>query len=193
MTYQLLLKRMLVTVTLIAASILITLFTSFGRNELTLHFLMYIPYVVEGELWRLITPIFIHFNLIHIVFNLLWLLDLGQAIETRRGSLHLIVLVIVTAIAGNLGEYLWSGPVRFGGMSGVVYGLLGYIWIQGIFNPWAGIGLRKPILIMMLIWFVVCWLGFIGNIANMAHTMGLVSGIILGFIFSIGSLAKPQR
>lgn len=93
------------------------------------------------------------------------------------------MLVVVTSLLSNLAQYFWSGP-SFGGMSGVVYGLLAYIWVQGKFNPRAGLGLEQNIAIMMLIWFVICWMGLVGNIANMAHTVGLVSGAILGLFYS---------
>lgn len=173
-----------VTLTLISASVLLTLLTNFGGNKLILYFFMLMPKIQNGEYWRLITPIFVHFSLLHIVFNLLWLYDLGQAIEHRWGSLHFCTLVVMIGVAGNLGEYYWRGPM-FGGMSGVVYGLLGYIWVLGLLNPQAGIALRKPVVVMMLIWFVLCWSGLVGNIANMAHTVGLLSGIILGGFFSV--------
>ena len=69
-------------------------------------------------------------------------------------------------------------------MSGVVYGLLSYIWIQGKFNPRSGLWLDQTTTIMMLIWFALCWSGFVGNIANMAHTVGLISGVLIGLIYS---------
>ena len=69
-------------------------------------------------------------------------------------------------------------------MSGVVYGLLGYVWVMGRLNPRSGLVLHQQIVIMMLAWFVLCWTGVIGAVANMAHTLGLVSGMILGWLFS---------
>jgi len=56
--------------------------------------------------------------------------------------------------------------------------------VQGKYNPRAGIGLHQHIAIMMLIWFFVCWFGLVGHIANMAHTVGLICGVIFGFLFS---------
>src|SRR5205814_225667 len=78
--------------------------------------------VRHGQLWRLITPIFLHFSILHLIFNLFWLRDLGAMIETRRGSWRLLAIVLAAAVVGNLAEYAWSGPA-FGGMSGVVYAL----------------------------------------------------------------------
>ncbi len=178
------------TAILVAASIVAGLLTRLGGNAdfvypllISVHPGAGLPEIRHGELWRLITPIFLHFGLLHIVFNMLWLWDLGGVIELRQGPARLGLLVLAAGVAGNLAEYAWSGPA-FGGMSGVVYALLGYVWAQGRFNPRAGLALHQPVVVMMLLWFVVCWLGLVGNIANMAHTVGLVTGLVLGRVFA---------
>lgn len=184
-----------VTAILITLSIAVAVLSNFGSNFQLIRILFIseyqqgLPEIIKGQLWRLLTPVFIHFGVIHILFNMLWLYQLGSAIEQTQRSQRLIILIIVTSLLSNLAQYYWSGP-GFGGMSGVVYGLLAYIWIQGKFNPRAGIGLQQNIVLMMLVWFVVCWLGLVGNIANMAHTIGLVSGAILGFLYSPSVLNK---
>jgi GlpG protein len=139
-----------------------------------------LPEVMNGQVWRLITPIFIHFGFIHLVFNMLWLRDLGTMIENHQSSWVLGALVLVTAVLSNVGQYLVSGPM-FGGMSGVVYGLLGYIWIRGKYDPGSGLFLHRTIVIWMILWFVICLTGLIGNVANVAHGVGLIVGITWGF------------
>jgi len=177
------------TAILIAISIVIALLSNLGGNYQVLKFLLIseyrggLPEILGGQLWRLVTPIFIHFGILHIIFNMLWLYDLGSAVEQRQGIRRMALLVFVTAVLSNLGQFAWGGP-GFGGMSGVVYGLLAYVWVQGQYNPRAGIGLHQNIAIMMLVWFVICWLGLVGNVANMGHTVGLICGAILGIIFS---------
>lgn len=151
-----------------------------------------LPEISNGEIWRLVTPAFIHFGILHLVFNSLWLWDLGRAIEFREGSKRLILMVLVLSILSNLGQYYVSGP-SFGGMSGVVYGLLGYLWIRGKYDPFYGLTLRKEIIWMMLIWFVICLLGLVGNIGNTAHGVGLAVGMLLGFIAARRSLASSKR
>lgn len=192
-------RLMPVTLTLIVVSVLIALISSFGHDtRLLLPFFIseYIGgglrEVLQGQIWRLITPIFIHFGVIHILFNMLWLYDLGGNIERMQGSPRIGILVGITAVAGNLAQFLWAGP-DFGGMSGVIYGLLGYTWIQGRLNPRSGMILHQYIVIMMMAWFVLCWLGVIGNVANMAHTMGLVGGVALGWFFSPNKRLKTLR
>ena len=178
-----------VTATLIALSIVVALLSKLGSNFQFLHFLFIseyrqgLPEIFGGQIWRLFTPIIIHFGIMHIAFNLLWLYQLGSAIEQRQSSQRMVVLVLIISFLSNLAQFFWSGPI-FGGMSGVVYGLLGYVWAQGKFNPRSGLGLDKNITLMMLVWFIVCWLGLVGNIANMAHTIGLVCGILLGILYS---------
>ena len=177
------------TATLIALSTVVALLSGFGSNFQLLQYLYIseyrsgLPEILGGQLWRLVTPIVIHFGILHFIFNMLWLYDLGSVIEQRQGLGRMAILVVVTAILPNLAQFAWGGP-GFGGMSGVVYGLLAYAWVQGNFNPRAGIALHQNIAIMMLVWFVICWLGLVGNIANMAHTVGLICGAALGLVFS---------
>ena len=135
-----------------------------------------------GDFWRFLTPIFLHFGLAHIVFNMLWMWQLGGPLERRLGSTELLTLVVVVGTLSNLAQYYFEPQSLFGGMSGVVYALLGYFWIQGKFNPRFGMVLHQPVVIMMLVWFVICWLGVVGNIANMAHTAGLFLGMAWGFV-----------
>src|SRR5438270_379342 len=91
------------------------------------------------ELWRVVTPAFIHFSEFHILFNMLWLFSLGGQLELRYGSARLVVLVLLMAVPSNLCQYFFSTIViegwkpvvtqsspLFGGMSGVVFGLFGF-------------------------------------------------------------------
>jgi len=137
--------------------------------------------IMKGEFWRLITPMFIHFGFMHLIFNMMWLMDLGSMIEDRKSSLFLLVFVIVVSAVGNLAEYLVSHPL-FGGMSGVVYGLLGYIWMKGKYDPASRLALHKTTVIMMIGWYFLCLTGLMGNIANAAHTAGLVIGVGWGYL-----------
>lgn len=186
-----------ITASLLGLSISVALLSNFGSNFQFIHFLFIseyrqgLPEISGGQVWRLFTPIIIHFGILHIAFNSIWLYQLGSAIEQHHSIKRMATLVVIISVTSNLAQYLWSGPM-FGGMSGVVYGLLGYVWIQGKFNPRAGIGLDQNIAIMMLVWFIVCWLGLVGNIANMAHTIGLVAGVILGLVYSPRLLMKRR-
>ena len=67
----------------------------------------------QGEFWRFITPIFLHFSIVHLSFNMLWVFNLGQRIETRLSGWHLFVLVLITGVAGNVAQHVWGGRGAF--------------------------------------------------------------------------------
>lgn len=141
--------------------------------------------VRNGQVWRLVTPIFLHFNLIHIVFNMSMLISLGTIIELRRNWRVLAVLVLVTAVASDYGQFFYMSRQEqwypaFGGMSGVVYGLFGYIWMKGRNEPEQGMILHPSTINIMLFWLVLCMTGVMGPIANAAHAVGLAAGVALG-------------
>lgn len=183
------------TYALIAGSIALTLLTRQGQDMRLLRWLLISQYeaapgfiwwhgLVElqhGQLWRLISPIFIHFGIWHILFNMLWLRDLGCMIEAEQGSRALLVKIAVIAILSNLAQYAFSGPF-FGGMSGVVYGMLGYIWMKGKYDPNSDLFLHPTTVTMMIAWFFFGVFGIMPNIANFAHGAGLLIGMVWGFI-----------
>jgi len=135
----------------------------------------------RGQLWRLVTPIFIHFGILHIIFNMWWLRDLGSAVEFRRGSLRFLLLVLTIAVTSNLAQFAYSGP-SFGGMSGVVFGLFGYIWMKSRFDYNSGFHMPPNTVFWMIAWFALCFTGYVGSIANAAHGVGLGVGIMLGYL-----------
>ena len=153
--------------------------------------------ITTGQVWRLVTPIFLHFGILHLVFNMFWLLDLGSMIETRRGSFFLLVMALVTAAASNVAQYylghLGAPNPLFGGMSGVNYVLFGYAWMQGKFQPHRGIGLAPQTITVMLFWLVLCMTGLVGPVANVAHVVGLIGGVAFGYLPYAISRLKRNR
>lgn len=180
------------TFLLIAVSVVVFFLSQFGQHPdriLSLYISLNpitksLPEVQSGQLWRLVTPIFIHGDILHIFFNMLWLRDLGSMIEARQSTLQLLLLAAVIAIGSNLAQYFYHGPA-FGGMSGVVYGLLGYIWIRGRFDPGSGLFVHPSNVTMMLIWLVLCFIGVIPRVANAAHIAGLAIGGAWGYLASL--------
>lgn len=138
-----------------------------------------VPEMLEGEWWRLFTPAIVHFGLLHIVFNMLWLKSLGSIIEFTRGKVFFLSLVFASAIFSNILQFWFKGPL-FGGMSGVVYALLGFLWMAKEFNPNEEFSLPKQDVMMMIGWFVLCLTGLMGPIANFAHAGGLAIGMAAG-------------
>jgi GlpG protein len=135
--------------------------------------------VRSGQVWRLITPVFMHGGFLHLLFNMWWLKDLGTMIERRQSTRLLVAMFFLIALVSNVAQYLVSGPY-FVGMSGVVYGLFGYIWVRGRLDPGSGLGMTQFAVVIMMGFFVLCWTGLMGPIANVAHTGGLVVGALWG-------------
>ncbi len=139
--------------------------------------------------WRLFTPVFLHFGLFHILFNALWIWEFGRRIELCFGSGFLALLILLTGIGSNIAQYLWQGPSLFGGLSGVLYALLGFLWIYNLLRPHRLTTLPPGIIGFMLFWLVLGMSGAIdafidGSVANAAHLGGLLCGIALALIGS---------
>jgi GlpG protein len=197
----------ILTIILIVISVAVTLLAEFGKKDQFVQpfsitqyqvkglYVEYgepgLPEIRHGQIWRLFTPMFLHFNFLHIFFNMLWLRDLGSMIEARKRSWMLFLLVLVIAGTSNVAQYLVSGPT-FGGMSGVVYGLLGYIWMQGRFDPASKLSLEPQTVLFMIVWFFLCLFGLVGHIANTVHGVGLAVGIVWGFLAARLSVAARR-
>jgi len=146
----------------------------------------------QGEFWRLFTPVLVHGGWVHLLLNMMWLLDLGSMIEGRQGTGRLGLLVVVVGVLSNLGQFYVKGPF-FCGMSGVVYGLMGYVWIKGKFDLSSGLFLHPHTVVMMLGWFFLCLFGAIPGIANGAHAVGLVLGVAWGYLSSLPAMRRRSQ
>ncbi len=133
--------------------------------------------IIHGQIWRLITPIFLHLSFLHILFNMLWFKDLGYLIEFNFRKNFLIVFVLLTGLFSNVCQYMVSGP-QFGGMSGVLYAMLGFIWVYKKLHDDFEYAIPKSDIGMMIGWYFLCLTGLLGPIANTAHGAGLVAGMV---------------
>ncbi|MBT3666226.1 MAG: rhomboid family intramembrane serine protease [Opitutae bacterium] len=179
------------SLSLIITSVAVFLLSGMGQNaEIVNKFLITeklngtLSEVLNGEIWRIITPIFLHFSFFHILFNMFWVHDLGGQIEKRKGSRFFFLFIFVTAIISNLAQFKFGGPA-FGGMSGVVYGLFGYVWIKCKFDPGDGLFIHQTTAIIMLAWFFLCFAVKDFGIANWAHAGGLITGTAWGYISAV--------
>ena len=134
-----------------------------------------------GQWWRLLGPALIHFSVLHIAFNLLWWWSLGKQIEITFGLSSLLMLFVFSAVVSNVAQLLVSGP-NFGGLSGVVYALVGCVWWLGWLKPSWGLSLPKPIVVFLLVWLVVGYLDILPvHMANTAHAVGLICGCLFAW------------
>jgi GlpG protein len=153
----------------------------------------FLPEISQGQFWRLVTPIFIHFGPVHLIFNMLWFYQLGSMIEARQNSFFLLAFIAVSAAISNVAQYALSyshfeiaGEIisrhnsNFGGMSGVLYALAGYIWMRGKYNPESGLFLDRQSIVTLLVWLVICYTGVVGPVANTCHVVGLLVGMAWG-------------
>lgn len=196
-------RRAPLTMTMIVLSVLVTVSGEFGQakqgagqrinNQLAFcrptDFLASegnpIASVAKGELWRTITPIFIHLNLLHIVFNMIWFYQFATMIESLKGSVRLAVLILCVAVISNVAQAIapaaWDGGPFFGGMSGVLYGLFGYIWMKAWYGSEPGFLITQGTIIILLGWLFLCMTPAIAKVANVAHVVGLIVGMVAGY------------
>jgi GlpG protein len=140
--------------------------------------------IKHGQVWRLFTPALLHGGPLHLLFNVIWLRQLGSMIEYHEGTLNFAIQVLVYGVVGNALQYFIGGNPFFLGMSGVVYGLFGFMWICAKHDPRRAYVLDKETVVLMIAWFALCFTGIIGPIANFAHAGGLLSGMLWASIVS---------
>ena len=145
-------------------------------------------FFIDNQWWRLISPILIHFSFAHLAFNCLWIYILGEKIERVDSKTAFVFLVIISSICSNFLQYYWTNSSYFGGLSGVIYGLLGYCMILEMESENDRYGLPPALYIFMIVWLllgffeVLDMFGF-GKVANFAHLGGLASGMMFGMIY----------
>ncbi len=140
------------------------------------------------EPWRMVTPIFLHFGVMHLVFNMLMLISMGSRVERAIGPYRYAALVLALAIFSNLAQGLMVPNHNFGGMSGVVYGIFGFIWVQMSRAPSRGLAVDGLTSFIMMAWFFA---GFSSQfnmggaaVANHAHAGGLLMGLLIGAVWT---------
>lgn len=195
-----------ITVWLILLSVLGACFIEFDVNNRFVHWLtfqnftlsallkmQFVPFatsIANGEVWRLLTPVFLHFGFFHVLFNSMWMWDLGRRLEFLLGKKWYLIFFLVTGVVSNVAQYLWVSSSLFGGMSGVVYALVGFIIVSHKLAPHPLTAVAPGVLGFMLVWLVVCATGVIdhfvgGSVANAAHVGGLVAGAVFALVFVI--------
>lgn len=151
----------------------------------------FLPEQVELFSYRWWSPMFLHFSTAHLMFNLLALWIYGGRLEVWLGSRYLLLLSLLAGAISNASQFMLVGP-NFGGLSGVVYAIFGYVWIYGWRHPAQPLQLSRADLILAL--------GFLGlgfadllwvNTANWAHLSGFVCGMLLATL--VGPPARTNR
>lgn len=182
------------------AVVSVSVLTWFGedKNELFRRLTFY-PMVDDGTMvpfnpkdaWRAITPVFLHLNAIQLLFNLLMFQDLAGQIEQRLGRFRLILLILLFSLISNLAEG-FLGPNRlFGGMSGMIFGLFGFVWMRAVYAPWTGFVMPPAMIWLLSAWFIMSLVNHAIPTNNWGQAFGFCFGVLLG-VFAPTRL-KPQE
>jgi GlpG protein len=145
------------------------------------------------HLMKMITPILLHGGLVHLVFNMLWTWEFGRRIEAVQPSWALLMLIIVIALFSNTIQFLYGGSIFFGGMSGVVYGLFGYICLWQFIDPGKNLALPGALIFFLLLTLFIMTAIDLDFVADEAHIGGLIAGVICGAIAAGISRIKRQK
>ena len=205
------LKSSPLTAIMLALTFVVFAVTGTGENFTTIRWFSFVDFYIQdgrpffaylnetlasSQWWRLLTPMLIHFGWLHLAMNSLWYWELGRRIEARQGAVMLLGLTLLFSLVANFAQYLHAGPSLFGGLSGVLYGLLGHCWIFQRLAPTPAYRLPPGVLVMMLAWLLICMTGIFellqfGAIANAAHVGGLLAGCLTGLVG--GALARRRH
>ena len=181
-----------VTFTLITVCILVAAASALGSEAGRVSYLFY-PVITSDSflslladlrspdvIVRTLTPVFLHFGELHLVFNMLWLWYFGKQLEAIQPVWVFILLVFITGFISNTTQYLYIGYNNFGGMSGVVYGLIGYAWVIHSFMPHSYLLLNNSMFVFFVAALILMEVIASSWIATAAHVGGLVSGLLIG-------------
>lgn len=148
--------------------------------------------ILKGQVWRLVTPIFLHFGGTHLLFNMIMLYNLGGVLEVRRGSWTILAMILTIAVFSNCAQAHYD-PALFGGMSGVVYGLFVYLWLGGVGAPGTAVGVSRQQVVMMAFWMFLGFNTRAMHMANMAHLGGALTGGALVLVRKLARTFNDSR
>lgn len=146
----------------------------------------------QGQFWRPFSPILLHNDILHLFFNMVWLLVLGAQMEKKIGIGRFAFFILLTGIFSNTCQYFMSGS-NFIGFSGVLCAMIAFVWFRQKNAPWEGYQLLPSTMAFITI-FIFALAGiqtisfllqiynkqpFAPPIANTAHLSGALGGYIL--------------
>jgi membrane associated rhomboid family serine protease len=166
------------TVVIVAVSVVLWLLDLVTGRALTQAFAYYTP-LVGTQPWRLVTGLFVHSSVLHILFNMLSVWIFGRMLENILGSWRFLALYFLAGLGGDLAVSLLSPATPVVGASGAIFGLFAAFFV---IQRSLGYNAMQLLIVMGLNLF----LGFLPgtNIAWQAHVGGIVLGFITGFVFS---------
>ncbi len=151
----------------------------------------YKPLTLSGEWWRLITCCFVHIGILHLLMNMYALLYIGLLIEPILGRSRFIIAYMVTGVIASLTSLWWHDISVSAGASGAIFGMYG-VFLALLTTNIVEKSTRKPLLISITIFVIYNLMsGMKEGVDNAAHIGGIVSGIIIGYLY-LPSLKKNE-
>jgi membrane associated rhomboid family serine protease len=143
----------------------------------------------RGQLWRLITSIFSHLDVLHLAFNIYWFWAFGTIVEKVYGHIRTVLLLVLFAVGPNSLDFAFAqGGV---GLSGVGYGLFGLLWVLSRRDDHFRDAVDQRTVVLFIGWFVFCVATTLTHtwvVANVAHGVGALLGILVGL-----AITQPAR
>lgn len=183
-------KKAPCTVALIVVNVAVFIFLSFGGMTEDAYYMiqngaMYLPLLQQGEYYRLITSIFLHFGFSHLVNNMLMLGVMGWQLELVVGKIKFLIIYFAAGIGGNMlsalvemrtGDFAVSA-----GASGAIFGIIGALLYIAVRNHGQiGNVSGQGILVMIAL---TLYYGFTSSgVDNFAHIGGLAVGFVLAVL-----------
>ena len=150
----------------------------FGYDLLFLYGAKINQFILQGEIWRFLTPAFLHGSFVHLGFNMYALYSIGPSLERKYGGTSFILLYSISAVFGNVFSFLCSSYVSLGASTAI----FGLIAAQGVYiykNRYLLGSAAKPLLTNVLFMIAVnLFLGLSPGIDNWGHLGGLVGGFL---------------
>jgi rhomboid protease GluP len=140
-------------------------------------------WVAQGEYWRLVASLFLHFGILHLVFNVWALWVLGREVEALYGSVRFATIYFLSGLFGNVAFYCLGGPfVPSAGASGAIFGIIGaeiaFFYINR--RLLGGLSQQRLRNLFVLVAINLVFGFTAAGINNIAHMGGLISGLLLG-------------
>jgi len=149
------------------------------------------PSTLNGEGYRLFTNFFLHFGIMHLLLNMYALVYIGMLLEPRLGRLRFLSAYLLAGLISSVASLWWNDYVVSAGASGAIFGMYG-VFLALLTTNMIEPSVRKALFASIGVFVVINLFSGMAHsgIDNAAHIGGLVSGLIIGFLF-IPGLKKP--
>ena len=153
----------------------------------------YGPLTLDGQWWRLLTSVFLHGGLLHLVFNVIVLANIGIFLEPLLGRVSFIIVYLLTGLLASTASLVFNDNVVSVGASGAIFGMYGFflaLLTTNLFKPdFRSMFLKNTLGFVGL----NIAIGFFGPIDNAAHIGGLASGFVFGYLWLPYVRHRAQR